>query len=124
MDMDQSTLKTSMIFIAEVEINSKIFEHYGVSKLLCSSVTNVDTSMRGMGLGKRLAAALMEVGRSKGFSLMSATCTSFYSARQKEALGMECIYSEAYEDYKDANGEIVLNIPAPHTHIRVLAIKL
>jgi len=123
-DMDQCSLKPIMIFVSEVELKANVFKHYGASKLLYSSVTNVDASMRGRGLGTRLAAALMELGRSKGFHLLSATCTSFYSARQMEAMGMECVYSEAYADYKDDNGQVILKLPSPHTHIRVLAIKL
>ncbi|KAH8377352.1 hypothetical protein KR093_004982 [Drosophila rubida] len=117
-------LKRMLTFLTGVELRGNVFKHYGVSEILYSLVTNVDTSMRGKGLGTRLAAALMEVGRSKGYPLMSATCSSFYSARQKLAMGMECFYSDAYADYKDANGEALLKPPAPHTHIQMLAIKL
>ncbi|XP_064554120.1 arylalkylamine N-acetyltransferase-like 2 isoform X1 [Drosophila montana] len=94
------------------------------AKPLLSHITHVDASMRGKGLGSRLAAALMEVGRSKDFPLMAAHCTSFYSARLKKALGMECVYSIAYADYKDASGQVVFKPAAPHTHLRVMVIKL
>lgn len=112
------------VLISKVEVESKVFERYGISKALYSHATNVDASMRGKGLGSRLAAALMEVGRSKGYPLMLAYCSSFYSGRQKEQLGMECIYQLAYTDYKDDNGEMIFKPPPPHTHIRTMAIKL
>ncbi|XP_023175156.2 dopamine N-acetyltransferase-like [Drosophila hydei] len=112
------------VFLSAVEIEANLFKRYDVPKLLYSHVTNVDATMRGKGLGARLAAALMEVGRSKGFPLMAAYCTSYYSARQKQALGMECVYEKAYADYKDANGQVVFKPAAPHTHVRVMAIKL
>ncbi|EDW12134.1 arylalkylamine N-acetyltransferase-like 2 [Drosophila mojavensis] len=112
------------IFIAKVENEANLYQRYGVSKLLCSHITNVDATMRGKGLGARLTVALIDVARSKGYPLLVANCTSFYSARQKQALGMECVYKIAYEDYKDENGQVVFNPPKPHTHVRVMAIKL
>ncbi|XP_023175155.1 dopamine N-acetyltransferase-like [Drosophila hydei] len=122
--MEPNTWGRIAVFLSEVEIEVNLFKRYGISKLLYSHITNVDATMRGKGLGARLAAALMEVGRSKGFPLMAAYCSSYYSARQKQALGMECVYEKAYADYKDANGQVVFKPAAPHTHIRVMAIKL
>ncbi|KAH8377354.1 hypothetical protein KR093_004984 [Drosophila rubida] len=122
--MADGALKTMITFISGVHLKANVFKHYGVSEILYSQITTVDTAMRGKGLGTRLAAALMEVGRSKGYPLMVATCSSIYSARQKLAMGMECFYSEAYADYKDANGKVVIQPPAPHTHVQMLAIKL
>ncbi|KAH8415249.1 hypothetical protein KR215_011770 [Drosophila sulfurigaster] len=123
-EMAQGPLRDIYTFLTDIECKANLFKHYGISELLYSQITNVDAAWRGKGLGTRLAAALIEVGRSKGYSVMSATCTSFYSARQKMAMGMECIYAEAYADHKDANGEVILKPPAPHTHIRVLGIKI
>ncbi|XP_034474222.1 dopamine N-acetyltransferase-like [Drosophila innubila] len=111
-------------FLSEAEVKANLFARYEVSNVLISHITNVDASMRGKGIGSRLAVALMELGRSQGYPLMAAFCTSFYSARQNEALGMECVYSQAYADYKDENGKVVFNPPAPHTHLRIMAIKL
>lgn len=113
-----------LALLSMVDVKVKLFERYGISKALYSHVTNVDDSMRGKGLGLRLAAALMEVGRSKGYPVMFAYCSSFYSARQKEQLGMECIYQLAYTDYKDEKGEMIFKPPHPHTHIRAMVIKL
>ncbi|XP_016961720.1 arylalkylamine N-acetyltransferase-like 2 [Drosophila biarmipes] len=110
--------------LSKIEQEANLFERFGVSKVLYSHITSVDTSMRGKGLGSRLAATLMEVGRSKGFPAMVAYCTSFFSARQKEALGMQCIHSLAYADYKDAQGRPIFTPAAPHTTARVMAIKL
>ncbi|XP_044251938.1 arylalkylamine N-acetyltransferase-like 2 [Drosophila takahashii] len=110
--------------IAKAEHEANIFERYGISKALYSHVTCVAASMRGKGLGSRLAATLMDLGRSRGFPAMVAYCTSFYSARQKEALGMQCIYSLDYTDYKDDRGRVIFTPAAPHTTLQVMAIKL
>ncbi|XP_017116548.1 dopamine N-acetyltransferase-like [Drosophila elegans] len=112
------------VILSKVEREANIFERFGISKVLYSNVTSVDASMRGKGIGSRLAAALMDVGRSKGFPAMVAYCTSFYSARQKEALGMQCIYSLAYADYKDDQERPIFTPAEPNTMLRVMAIKL
>ncbi|EDW48576.1 dopamine N-acetyltransferase [Drosophila sechellia] len=111
-----------LVMKAKREVN--LFERYDIPKALYSDVTSVASWKRGKGLGSRLAATLMDLGRSNGFPLMMAFCTSFYSARQKEALGMECIYSIDYADYKDDEGRVIFTPAAPHTKLRVMAIKL
>ncbi|XP_030377518.1 dopamine N-acetyltransferase-like [Scaptodrosophila lebanonensis] len=110
--------------LSVVERQANFFERYGASKAIYSHITNVHSSMRGKGLGSRLAAALMDVGRAKGFPLMVAYCTSFYSARQKQALGMEVAYSLPYADYKDEEGRVIFHPPAPHDAIRVMVMRL
>ncbi|XP_070143401.1 arylalkylamine N-acetyltransferase-like 2 [Drosophila kikkawai] len=108
----------------DLEAKANIFESYKVDRILYSSVTFVKPKMRGRGLGTRLSQALMKVGRTKGFPLMMATCTSFYSARQKEALGMKCILWQNYADYKDEQGCVIFTPSAPHVQSRVLVIEL
>lgn len=122
--MEQNAWGRICTMLSKIEREANIFERYGISKLLYSHITSVDASMRGRGLGSRLASRLMDEGRAKGFPVMVAYCTSFYSARQKEALGMECIHSLAYADYKDASGRPVFTPAAPHTRARVMVIKL
>ncbi|XP_002051345.2 arylalkylamine N-acetyltransferase-like 2 [Drosophila virilis] len=121
---EPNTWEDILVFLSRVDIEVNLFKRYGISELLFSFMTHVVAPMRGKGLGSRLAAALMEIGRKKGFPLMVAQCISYYSARQKEALGMECAYSIAYADYKDESGQVVFKPAAPHTHLRVMVIKL
>ncbi|XP_017056851.1 arylalkylamine N-acetyltransferase-like 2 [Drosophila ficusphila] len=119
-----SALRKINILFNKIESESNIFEVYGISKALISHVTAVTASKRGKGLGARLAAALMDLGRSKVLPVMVANCTSYYSARQKKALGMKCIYSLNYADFKDDQGTVIFKPSAPHTTARVMAIKL
>ncbi|XP_060661843.1 arylalkylamine N-acetyltransferase-like 2 [Drosophila nasuta] len=123
--MSTDTILSKVVrFLAEVERQAKVFEHYDVPKAIYLNILGVDSSVRRQGLGRRLVAAVMEVGRSKGFPLLVTTCTSLYSARVMNALGMECLYSKAYADYKDEAGNVVLKPQAPHTEACVMAIRL
>ncbi|EDX05579.1 arylalkylamine N-acetyltransferase-like 2 [Drosophila simulans] len=122
--MEQNFATRVCIMLSKMEREANLFERFGISKLLYSHITSVDASMRGKGLGSRLAATLMEVGRAKGFPAMVAYCTSFYSARQKESLGMKCVHSLAYADYKDDQGRPIFTPAEPHTMARIMVIKL
>ncbi|XP_041631217.1 arylalkylamine N-acetyltransferase-like 2 [Drosophila kikkawai] len=124
LDRIQPELAVLLRFLHGLECQAGIFKRYGVTKLIYSCFTYVNPEMRGRRLGVRLAEAVMELGRSKGFPLMTACCVSFYSARQKEALGMECILSQSYADYKDDQGQEIFTPPAPHKEVRILAIRL
>ncbi|KAH8329181.1 hypothetical protein KR074_005297 [Drosophila pseudoananassae] len=111
-------------FLSKVEREANLFKRFGVSELLYSYITAVDAKVRGKGLGSRLAATLMDLGRSQRLPLMAAYCTSYYSARQKAALGMVCVHSYPFVDFKDKEGHVVFNPPPPHTHVQVMVIRL
>ncbi|XP_030377521.1 dopamine N-acetyltransferase-like [Scaptodrosophila lebanonensis] len=110
--------------LSKVEREANIFERYKVSKTLYLHIVSVDASIRGKGLGSRLGTALITLGRAKGFPLLVAYCTSFYAARQLQALGLECIHSQPYADYKDEQGQVVFQTAPPHTELRVMAMRL
>ncbi|KAH8269874.1 hypothetical protein KR018_009111 [Drosophila ironensis] len=124
LDKVQPDVRPILSFGNEVKQKANFFGAYGVDKLLYSHITFVVPDMRGKGIGSRLATTLTDVGRANELPLMVAMCTSYYSAKQKEALGMECIFAQSYADYKDSEGKVVFTPPAPHTQARLLAIRL
>lgn len=101
-----------------------IFKLYGVDKVLYSHITFVKSEMRGKQVGTRLAKTLIELGRSLGFKVMTAMCSSFFSGNQKEALGMKIVFQQPYAEYKDDEGKVIFSPPAPHTRARMLAMEL
>ncbi|ALC39811.1 CG18607 [Drosophila busckii] len=123
-DAEHSSWRNMLALFNKASTEANLHERYGVNQLLITDMTAVDASMRGRGIGARLTSALIELGRAKGFEVMVGFCTSFYSLRQKKALGMECIYEVAFADFLDANGDVVFKPPAPHTHFHLLAMRL
>lgn len=111
-------------FLCNIKKHAQFFEHYDVTDALYLKTLAVDSSMRRQGLARRLVVTLMELGRTRGYPLMVATCTGQYSTRLMASLGMECVHSELYADYKDADGNVVIQPPEPHTEASVMAIKL
>jgi len=111
-------------FIANLERRAQVFELYNVPNALYLNIIAVDSSMGCQGIGRRLVSALIDKGRSRGFPLLATCCTSLYSTRVMLAVGMDCVLSEAYANYTDEEGNVILRPPTPHTAANVLAIKL
>lgn len=111
-------------FLINIKRNAQFFERYEVSKCLYLKVLVVDATMQRQGLGRQLVTALIDVGRAKGFALLVATCTGCYSTKLMASLGMECVHSENYCDFKDDDGNIVFKPSAPHTKANVMVLKL
>ncbi|XP_023175159.2 uncharacterized protein LOC111602375 [Drosophila hydei] len=111
-------------FLADVEHRAQVFEHYNVVDALYLSILAVDASLRRQGLGRLLVDGLMELGRVKRLPLLFTSCTSLYSARLMAALGMDCVLSAPYANYQDEQGNVVIQPPAPHSAVNVMAIKL
>ena len=107
-----------------LERKANVFERFGVSKTIHSHLTAVDSSCRGKGVGIRLRKALMALGRERGYSLMTVDCNSFYSGRQCEQLGMECVNEIYYKDYKNEEGRPIFNVKYPHERARAFVMRL
>ncbi|XP_058975874.1 arylalkylamine N-acetyltransferase-like 2 [Musca domestica] len=100
--------------IACIERDAKDGQHYGVERILDIVGTCVDRSMRGRNIASRFYDFLRDLGKAKGYQLLRADCSSFYSARIKEQQGWDCINTIVYKEYLDENGEPVFDLPPPH----------
>jgi hypothetical protein len=61
--------------------------------------------------------ASRQLARSEGYPLLYIECTSYYSAKIARAIGMHCMYSLPYVEYKDKDGDPVFTSSQPHTDI-------
>lgn len=104
--------------------NADIFQRYQVNTIFYSFITCVKPSARGRNLGKRLKLEIIALGKSLGYKVLAADCTSFYSAGVCERLGMDRVYFIAYRDYVDENNKPIFNPPAPHVGLSSFAIRL
>ncbi|XP_023304692.2 arylalkylamine N-acetyltransferase 1-like [Lucilia cuprina] len=104
--------------------NADIFQRYNVSTIFYSFITCVKPSARGHNLGKRLKLEIMALGKTLGYQVLAADCTSFYSAGVCERLGMDRVHFIAYQDYVDENNRPIFNPPSPHVGLSSFAIRL
>ncbi|XP_011195597.2 arylalkylamine N-acetyltransferase-like 2 [Zeugodacus cucurbitae] len=110
--------------LAQAERDSNVYERYNVERALHMHVAAVDESLRGRAIGMRLMEKLRELGRELGYPLMTTDCTSLYSAKVSERMGMDCVNIIKYADYLDEEGNVVFNPPLPHEYIKTFALRL
>lgn len=80
-------------------------------------ILSVDSSWRGKGIAKTLVEKTIEIGKEKGFHMVRADCSSFFSGKLCARLGFERIYELKYADYVDEDGNPVFSPAFPHTSI-------
>ncbi|XP_013114046.1 arylalkylamine N-acetyltransferase-like 2 [Stomoxys calcitrans] len=114
---------TILNFLAKVERDANVYERYNVTKVLHVITTCVDAKMRGNNIGARLYNAAREMAIVKGYELLTADCTSFYSARIKEQLGWELVNVIYYKDYLDSDNKQVFRPHRPHECCKTYAIR-
>lgn len=59
-----------------------------------------------------------------GCQMIYVECTSHFSAKAVERLGFQCIYSLAYTDYVNEQGEMVFKTQSPHRYAKVYVLSL
>lgn len=65
-----------------------------------------------------------EMALEASCQLIYVECTSHFSAKAVERLGFQCIYSLAYADYVNEQGEMVFKTNSPHRLAKVYVLPL
>ncbi|CAD7004664.1 dopamine N-acetyltransferase [Ceratitis capitata] len=110
--------------LARAERGSNVFERYGVEQALHIHAIAVDGSLRGRAIGARLVEEAEKLARQLAYPLLTVDCTSLYSAKLCERLGMDCVNIIKYVDYLDDEGKVVYKPPQPHEYLKSYALKL
>ncbi|XP_005186368.2 arylalkylamine N-acetyltransferase-like 2 [Musca domestica] len=111
-------------FLTKIQREADLFKRYNIQKLLHLIIVTVKSEWRGRGIASRLSKAVMDLGKEKGFELITAECTSFYTAKMFQHMGWDIVHSVRYKDYLDGNGQPVFQPLAPHDACRVYATRL
>lgn len=78
-----------------------------------------DQAVRGLGVGLQLALAAREVAADVGAPAYKIDCTSQYSGKIAEKLGMKKVFSLKYADFLDSDGKPMFQPPCPHVEAAV-----
>lgn len=111
-------------FVYKIEDSADIWKKTGADRAMSIRHLGVDPAVKGRGIGRRLMEASRHLARSEGYPLLYIVCTSYYSAKIARAIGMQCVYSLPYAEYKDKDGNPVFTPPHPHTDVAVFVQKL
>ncbi|XP_017466629.1 PREDICTED: uncharacterized protein LOC108359319 [Rhagoletis zephyria] len=110
--------------LACIERDSNVYERYNVAKALHVHIVAVDSAIRGRAIGARLIEEEKKLGRQLGYPLLTIDCTSYYSAKMSDRLGMDCVNVVKYESYLDRQGKPVFTPPSPHDCVKTFATRL
>ncbi|KAG5678327.1 hypothetical protein PVAND_008012 [Polypedilum vanderplanki] len=105
-------------FMSHIEAKSRVCERYGVEKAIHLHGVSVNEKYRGKSLGKRLFEECFRVAQNRGYKLVSGDCTSLYSIKIAESLGMEFVSMVTYDEYNEKIGYKLFNPILPHTEIK------
>lgn len=111
-------------FIACIERDADICKRFNVKTVLHIHVLSVDSVLRGRKIGFRLLEELRKLAKCLSYDMLSADCTSFYSARLLERFGFVCINKKYYRDYRDANGRQIFRPQPPHECVKTFALRV
>ncbi|XP_055904529.1 uncharacterized protein LOC129940270 [Eupeodes corollae] len=109
--------------LAKVERDANVFKKFNNFKLaLHGNGLAVHKDFRGNGIGLKLYEKSMQIGKALGYSLFTCDCTSIYSARLCELMGMECTNVCKMEDYRlPGSDEQFIFPPAHQKYIKTYA---
>lgn len=108
-------------FINYAEMKADIFQRLNIIESFHIQIVSVHPEHRGQGIAKKLFEACFDLAKSKNFKFVSADCTSFYSSKIAEKLGMECLSTVTYEEYNGLLGKQLFVSRPPHNEIRSYA---
>jgi Predicted acetyltransferase len=111
-------------FCHRIEVSADIWKQTGADRAVCIRQLGVDPEAQGRGIGRRLIESSCQQARSEGYPLLYIMCTSYYSAKIARAIGMQCVYSLPFAEYKDRDGNPVFTPPQPHTEVALFVQKL
>lgn len=107
-----------LLLVGHISQCANIFQRYNVNKSLQIHAISVDAAYRGKSIGTNLMKKIFDVGKSLEFPIVSIDCTSVFSIKMAERLGMDCVNIQAFEDFRDIKGRQMFNPPPPNTHIK------
>lgn len=95
-----------------------VFNRLKVSHCLHVSMLSVHSDHRSEGIARKLFYAIDEIARTQNFPAMDVDCSSAYSARLAEELGMTCLSVVTYDEYNEFVGEKLFTPFGPHNDVR------
>ncbi|XP_013108744.2 arylalkylamine N-acetyltransferase-like 2 isoform X1 [Stomoxys calcitrans] len=110
--------------LGEVNRDAGIFDRYGVEEILYLFLASVATSHGGRNIATRMTQEWMRLGKLWNYQVLSMDCSSYYCARVCERLGMECLNTVLFDEYRDDSGNPIFKPALPHVAMKTFAQRL
>lgn len=87
------------LLLAYIEKKSDVLNRFSLEKALHIHALGVHHGYRGQGIGVKLFDACFENAKRLNYPMVSTDCTSFFSAKIAERVGMELVSLATYDEY-------------------------
>lgn len=111
-------------FMSHIESQSNVCERFGVTEALHLHGVAVDKAYRGRAIGKQLFNKCFEEAKKRNYHLVSADCTSIYSVRIAQSVGMEFVSTVTYDEYNEKIADKIFYPTPPHVEIKTFVKKI
>jgi GNAT superfamily N-acetyltransferase len=111
-------------FVQEFQARADIWSKLDGPRAILIDMLGVEPASVGQGIGRALMETTRDKAQSDGYHSICILCSSHFSAQIARNMGMECVYSLPYSEYKDEDGNVVFKPPHPHTEMAVFVQKL
>lgn len=111
-------------FMSHIESKSNVCERFGVAESLHLHGVTVDKAYRGQAIGRKLFEECFRIAKNRNYRLVSAECSSIFSARTAESAGMEHVSTVTYDEYHEKVGDKIFVPIPPHTEIKSYVKKI
>lgn len=121
---DSKKWKDIMLLLAYLEKKSDVLNRFNVPTSLHVHALGVNSEFRGNRIGEKLFSACFENAKRLNHKLVTADCTSIFSIKIAERLGMECVSIVTYDEYNRSIGEELYHPTAPNLEIKTFAKRI
>lgn len=106
------------LFLAYIEKKADLFVRLNIPNAVHIQALGVHRDYRGQRIGERLFQFCFDNAARLNYPLVSADCTSIYSVRIAEKMGMENVSTVTYDEYAERIGRQLFKPREPNLEIK------
>lgn len=106
------------LLLAYIEKKADVLHRFGLPRALHVHALGVHHGYRGQRIGEKLFDSCFENAKRLNYSMVTTDCTSVYSIKIAERLGMECVSLVTYDEYNQKIGKHLFQPHQPNVEIR------
>lgn len=125
-DAEKSEKKWSDIqkLLAYIETKADVLRKFKVEKALHCHALSVHRDYRGNKIGQKLFEKSFENAKKLNFKFLSTDCTSIFSIKIAEQVGMECVSTVTYDEYNKVIGHELFKTCSANNEIKTFVKQL
>lgn len=106
------------LLLAYIEKKADVLHRFQLPTALHVHALGVHHDYRGQKIGEKLFNSCFDNAKRLNYSMVTTDCTSIFSIKIAERLGMECVSSVTYDEYNASIGEDLFKPQEPNLEVK------